>query len=297
MKSIFEHQSSVSGKGFAAKEYRQTYFTSPFHFHDLYELIWIEKSYGKLYAGNKVMNFKENEVYFFGPGFPHCFYNEKSFIHSGEMAEATAIFFRKDFLGKDLFLDSEMIKIKTLLDKSEFGIKVNAPDRAMLSCFHDITKKGGMESLIMLMQLLNALSNQKPKNISLINTRISKASFDNSDLNRLESVFKYIIENFKEDLSSKTAASLACLNEAAFCRYFKSRTEYTFSQFVNQVRVTHATKLLLKEDCSISNICYECGFRNLSYFNRQFRTIIGQSPAAYRKAFQQSDDRLVAREE
>lgn len=296
MKSIFEHQSLISDMGFMVKEYHQTHFTSPFHFHDLYELVFIAKSYGKLYAGNKVMNFNKDEIFLFGPGLAHCFYNEKSFISTGEIAHAIVIFFKEDFLGKEFFLNSELVRTRELLQKSAFGIKVNKSDELIRSFFTEITKKKGMEALILLLQLLNLLSNQR-KNISLINTEISKAGITDTDSARLEPVLKYVIENFKDDLNSKVAASLACLNEAAFCRYFKQRTEKTFSQFVNSVRITHATRLLVLEELSISDICYECGYQNTSYFNRQFKDIVGQTPLAYRKALLYPNDNLITQPE
>ncbi len=296
MKSIFEHQLPLSGMGFLVKEYLQPHFTSPFHFHDLYELTLIQKSYGKLYAGRKVMNFNDYDVYMFGPGFAHCFYNEKSFISSGETAHAIVIFFKGDFLGENLLLSEEMINIRELLQKAAFGIKVNQSDALMRSLFTKVTQEKGLDSLLTFLKLLNLLSKQKA-NLSLISPGISKYALTDADSEKLEPVFKYVIENFKEDLTSKYAASLACLNETSFCRYFKHRTEQTFSQFVNRVRITHATSLLLEEEWDISRVCYECGFRNLSYFNRQFKTLIGQSPIAYRKAFQHDDDKLIIRSE
>lgn len=290
MKIIFEHQTPLSGIGFLVKEYVQTHFTSPFHFHDLYELIIIKKSYGKLYAGNKVMNFNEDEVYLFGPGFSHCFYNEKSFILSGKTAHAIVIFFKEDFLGKDFFNNTEFAKIKVLLTKSKFGVKIALANTHMQSLFDEITKEKGMNALIIFLQLLSQLSNSK---FLLINETHSKIKLTNRDSTRLAPVFKYVIENYKEELESKRAAELVYLNEAAFCRYFKSRTEQTFSQFVNDVRITQAMSLLLTEEWDIIRICYASGFKNLSYFNRQFKEIIGQSPKEYRKAFEQSDNNLI----
>lgn len=293
MKIIFEHQSPLSGMGFLVKEYLQTHFTSPFHFHDLYELILIKRSYGKLYAGKKVMNFSDGEVYLFGPGFGHCFYNEKSFILSGETAHAIVIFFKEDFLGKDFFNNTEFAKINELLIKSTFGVKISQATTPMHSLFSDIIKEKGMNALILFLTLLNQVSQIGSPNLLVMNETHSTIKLTNRDSTRLEPVFKYVIENYREELESKKAAEMVYLNEAAFCRYFKRRTEQTFSQFVNSVRITQAMNLLLTEEWDIIRICYECGFKNLSYFNRQFKEIIGQSPKEYRKAFEQSDDTLM----
>jgi len=293
MKVIFEHQSHPSGLGFLTKEYIQTYFTSPFHFHDLYELIWIKKSYGKLYAGKKIVNFNGGEVYLFGPGFGHCFYNEKSFIESGETAHAIAIFFKEDFLGNGFFDNTEYVKVRELLNKAIHGVQVRQVDDQVYTLFSKMPQEKGMNELILFLQLLNHLSQLPTPQLEVMNETQSVMKLTNKDSARLEPVLKYVIENFKGDLDSKKAAELIYLNEAAFCRYFKRRMEQTFSQFVNHVRITHATSLLLTEEWDILRICYECGFKNLSYFNRQFREITGQSPKEYRKAFQGSNEDLI----
>ena len=293
MKVIFEHQSNPSGIGFLAKEYIQTNFTSPYHFHDLYELIWIKKSYGKLYAGKNIMNFGDGDIYIFGPGFGHCFYNEKSFIESGDKAHAIAIFFKEEFLGKDFFNNTEFIKIRDLLTKSTYGLKLEKKSAYLQELFSGITQQKGMEQLITFLTLLNQISLFPPSNIKVLNEAHTTIKLTNKDSERLDFVINYVMENFREELDSKTAAGMVYLNDAAFCRYFKSRMEQTFSQFVNHVRVTHATSLLLTKDWDVLRVCFESGFKNLSYFNRQFREIIGQSPKEYRKSFQDKNESLV----
>ncbi|HEY4209669.1 MAG TPA: AraC family transcriptional regulator [Puia sp.] len=289
MKSIFQHHTSEADASFIVKEYCQRHFTSPFHFHDMYEIILIAKSYGKLYAGNKVMNFNENEVYLFGPGLAHCFYNDQSFIDKNEIAHAIVIFFREDFMGKDFFHRPELSRIKKLLHQSQHGIKVNDVDIALSAFFPRMTQEKAMPALILLFQLLELLSTQDKAAVSLINPSPRNANFTDSDSAKLEQVFNYVLENFSEEVNIKEASSLACLNEAAFCRYFKRRTEKTFSEFVNHVRITHATRLLQDKDWSIASICYECGYKNLSYFNRVFRDIMGNTPFEYRKSFNVSN--------
>lgn len=293
MKVIFEHQSHPSGLGFLVKEYVQIYFTSPFHFHDLYELILIRKSHGKLYAGRKITNFQDGDIFLFGPGFGHCFYNEKSFIESGEMAQAVAVFFREDFLGSGFFDNVNYVKVKNLLRKSAYGIQVSRNDGPLHELFSKITRQQGMDELISFLRMLNHVSSMTDAELEVMNETQSVMKLTNRDSARLEPVMKYVIENFKDELDSRKAAELMHLNEAAFCRYFKRRMEQTFSQFVNNVRVTHAVNLLLTEEWDILRICYESGYKNLSYFNRQFREITGKSPKQYRRAFKGTDDSLV----
>lgn len=104
---------------------------------------------------------------------------------------------------------------------------------------------------------------------------------------KIDDVYHYVLQNFKDDVDLKKISGLSFLNEADFCRYFKRQTKNIFSQFVNQVRITHVTSLLLDKNKSIADVCYECGFNNLSYFNRQFKTITKKSPLKLRKLYDQ----------
>lgn len=285
MKGIYQHQGSASDLSFSIKEYHQRHFTSPYHFHDCYEMILIARSHGKLYAGTKVLNFEDGDIYMFGPRFAHCFYNDPSFAESGELAHAIVIFLQEDFLGSEFFSKPELAKVKELLQQSKNGIRLTQPTNQLRSFFKELPQKNGMAALLQVLTLMHQLSILPKKQLQTIDTDTSRTRIATEDADKLDAVFKYVMENFKEGVSSKEAATLAHLNEAAFCRYFKKRTEKTFSQFVNYVRVTHATQLLMKRNWSISNICFECGYSNISYFNREFKTLMGMTPMTYRKNF------------
>ncbi|WP_353129873.1 AraC family transcriptional regulator [Parapedobacter pyrenivorans] len=292
LKSVYQHQSGSADMSFVVREYLQPHFNSPFHFHDAYELIMIPKSQGKLYAGTKVLNFTDGEIFLFGPGLAHCFLNDRSFKETGETAHAIVIFFKEDFLGDSFFENAELVNVRSLLQASSMGIKLNSIDSELAVSFRRITQSKGMEALLLLLQMLHRLSGLHEHLVS-IDSVIPKVRHDRTDAERLEKVIRYIIDNFKDEPDSKEAASIACMNEAAFCRYFKRRTEKTFSQFVNYVRVTHATNLLSKENWTIASICYECGYKNISYFNRQFKTIIGVTPLEYRSVHRGAAETLL----
>lgn len=281
---IHQQINSPADASFMVRQYFQTHFTAPFHFHYEYELILIARSHGKLYGGNRVVNFTDGDVYFFGPGFAHCFYNDRTFIESKQTAHAIVIQFKEEFLGSGFFDSPELRSVRKLLALSKCGVKINRPAPELTSFFYSLAESSGMQSLILLLQMLDLFSRQKKNNVSLI-TAGPQDVFNGYDPGKMEEVFKYVLENFKTEVISKTAARIACMNEAAFCRYFKRRTRKTFSQFVNEVRITHAIKLLVNNESSIMDICFECGFNNISYFNRQFKAIIGKTPFEYRREF------------
>jgi YesN/AraC family two-component response regulator len=283
MKKQYHELTAIADSSFVVKQHLLPFFNVPLHFHHAFELIYIVKSYGKFYAENRIMNFSEGDCYLFGPGFAHCFYNEQSFIDSEEMAHSIVAQFTEDFMGTTFFNLPELRKIKKVLSLSEAGIQIKEPSVQICNLFKELIGTKGMHRLLVLMQLLHEIANHPSEKIMAIVDVYQKKSLNLRDSEKMEAVVKYVMSEFREDLNVKKAASLACLNEAAFCRYFKRRTKKTFSQFVNDVRITHATRLLQDNDWSVTQICYECGYNNISYFNRQFKNIIGQTPLEYKR--------------
>jgi AraC-like DNA-binding protein len=234
------------------------------------------------------MNFAQGDVYFLGPMFPHYFVNEKNSSQDGSKAHSIAVQFQQDFLGKELLEKPEFIEIRKLLRLVQSsGLKITSPNKATGELFQSLTQPG-IKKVLLLLELLDRLATLSEKDYQVITLHYYENIDSHKSFSKLDAVYRYVLENFKEDVSSKTAAGLAFLNEAAFCRYFKRQTKKTFSQFVNQVRITHAISLLMDKNKSIADVCYECGFNNLSYFNRQFKDITSKSPLEYRKQYDQS---------
>jgi AraC-like DNA-binding protein len=286
MKKILRELTKSENSSYIVKEEIATQFAAPFHFHQGYELTYIVKGHGKFYGGDNLLNFTDGDLYLFGIGYPHYFINDKSFIKAGELAHSIVIQFDDDFLGNDFYLHPEFFTIKTLLKTAHLGIKITNPSIQLKRLMIDAPKTQGLKGLINLLRILETVASLKKEETTTISTDI----FENSIIakkkeNKLDEVYRYVLENFKDQVTSQKAASLAFMNESAFCRYFKRRTNKTLSQFVNHVRVTHAIHLLTEGDMSISKVSFECGFDNLSYFNRQFKTITGKTPYTYRKEF------------
>jgi AraC-like DNA-binding protein len=283
MRSVLRELTAPMDSSLIVKQELGPQFKAPFHFHKGFELTYIREGHGKFYGGNKVMNFNSGDIYFFGPGFAHYFVNEKSFIVSGKTAHSVAVQFNVDFLGEVFFQKPELRRFNKLLDASIYGIKMVDNDNRADKLFLELTSATGLKSLITLLQLFELLSEKTKSKLSIISSSETKNLITQSDSNKLEPVFNYIFQNFKDQVNSRKAASLVYLNEAAFCRYFKRRTNKTFSQFVNEVRITHAAELLEKTDEGIAQICFECGFNSISYFNRQFKILTGRNPFQFRK--------------
>lgn len=284
MKKVFKELSTSHSSNIIVKEEVTLQFAAPFHFHKGYEFTYIVKGRGKFYGGNRLLNFKEGELYFFGVGFPHLFVNEKSFIEAKETAHSIIIQFEEGLFGHELTIRPEFEQVKRLLKTAYWGIKIDKPTAELRECLNGMKERAGLQVFITLLQMLDLIASLSKADMTLISSNALRSSRLTSTFDeKLEPVFHYVLENFKDKITTQTAAGLAFMNEAAFCRYFKRRTNKTLSQFVNQVRITHATYLLSANNKSIAEICYECGFENMSYFNRQFRVITGKTPSQCRK--------------
>ena len=95
----------------------------------------------------------------------------------------------------------------------------------------------------------------------------------------------FIVNNFSADIQLSEIAQLANLTESSFCRYFKSRTHKTFSQFLNEIRILNACKLLINSNMTIAQICYDVGYNNISHFNRQFKLKTRLTAKEYKRKY------------
>jgi AraC-like DNA-binding protein len=272
--SLFHHQ-----------EFIQTHFTSPFHMHDEFELIVIVRSHGKLYVGNNVTNFKDGDLFLFAPGLPHCFYNTRGYERENKPAHAAIVQFKKDFLGSDFFGKTEASQLNRLIKKAEFGVQILNPSGTLIHKIVKLNQKKNLERLGDFLLILNELACKRNTKLLSVANNLSAASLSESKV--INDVYKYVAENFQKEITFGTAASVANMQKAAFCRYFKRKTKKKFTEFVNETRIMHARKLLAETDKTISEVAYECGYENTSYFNRQFKLCCNTSPRVFRDLIKQ----------
>jgi AraC-like DNA-binding protein len=270
---------------FHFQEFIQSRFTSPFHLHDEFELIAILKSHGKLYVGNNVTNFSDGDLFLFAPGLPHCFYNTRGFERGNEMAHAVVVFFKRDFLGSDFYKKTEVSQLTRLITGSEFGVQVVNPSKTIINKMINLGEKKNLERLSDFLLILNELAGKKLLKLLSTENLISATSLRESKV--INDVYRYVAENFQKEITFSNAASVANMQRAAFCRYFKRKTKKKFTEFVNETRIMHARKLLAETDKTVIEIAFECGYKNTSYFNRQFRINCNASPTEFREQVRQ----------
>lgn len=292
------------GVSFTIKELTEPHFDPNWHFHGHYQLFLVETGTGTRFIGDSIKPFGPGDLVFLGPNLPHLWRSDKAYFcrQSGLTTQGIVVYFAADFLGNDFFLRPEMTGIRQVLDLARRGLEWTGQTRCQTEAAlrNLVLQPPGFGQVLGLLTLLNDLSHAtdyrfltSPGYVNTVKTiettRADPTVADRSAraYRRMQLVHDYVLGHFADDLSLDTIADLAGMTSPAFCRYFKARANKTFSEFVSEVRVGHACKLLMRGKLNITQVSFESGFRTLSNFNRQFKQITGQTPSGYAKTYRQ----------
>jgi AraC-like DNA-binding protein len=268
------------GSSFLIDRFESPYFDTPWHYHEEIEIVLCDGGFGKKFVGNHVSDYAEGDLAILGSNLPH-WYRADDACYQHQKPASIVIHFLNDCFGKDFFEAEEMTEIKYFLKTANLGIEFYGQTRTKIQekiqCLLQADKVARMLGLIEILHLMSVTKECRFLSENAI-VGVSK-----KDSERMNEVFNYVLKNFKNDINLSEIANKTRFSEAAFCRYFKLRTQKTFVEFVNEIRIEYACKLLAENDLNILEICYESGFKNLSNFNRQFRRYTKNNPKTYRK--------------
>lgn len=283
MKPIIERLNKDAKSSFVLQKDIYSYYPTPWHHHPEYELVLVLKSSGNKIIGDHMSSFSDGDLVFIGPNLPHAYRNSDIYYEENSKltAEAIVIHFKPDFLGKDFFNVPEMYHVNRFMEESALGFSIQGRTRKMVAQkMGRMLKMKGTERIIELLTILTILAETKEK------TKLASSGFvENIKISGSERITKacdFVIKNFKSDLTLDEVAKVANMTPNAFCSFFKSRTRKTFVNFLNEIRIGYACKLLTEDHYNISEICYQSGFQNLSNFNRQFKKIVKRTPNQYK---------------
>ncbi|XOV91558.1 MAG: AraC family transcriptional regulator [Bacteroidota bacterium] len=257
-------------------------FDKPWHFHKEYELVLIENSTGNKFVGDKVMNFKDGDLTLIGSNVPHLF---RKYDDDENLIQASSIFihFTEELLGSRFSEIPEFQSIHNLLEKSALVLNIHGKTRTnIIRKLYEMSEESPQKRLLSLLEILIDLSQSREIETLL---SLQYTANNSGDTDKINSVFEFILKNFKRGIYIEEVASKLNMSVASFSRYFKNHTRKTFSQYVTEVRIGHACRLLMEDNYNITQICYSSGFENLSNFYRHFKKITGTIPKNYRNRF------------
>ena len=289
MKPLLEKSIENLNQSYLVKTLKEPFFDPNWHFHPHYQLFTVIKGTGTRFIGDDIRHFNVGDTVFLAPNMPHLWRSDREYFEKDSqlMTEGIVVYFKEDFLGSEFFEKSEMYDIKTLLKKSERGLDLTGQlKEELVNDLKNLPVDSGFQGIIKILSILDKLS--KSTDYQYIASTTYSNTHKISETERMRRVHEYVLKHFKENINLSTVASLSNMTDAAFCRYFKSRTNKTFSDFVKEIRIGNACKILQDENKSISQTCYESGYNTVSNFNNQFKSLKGISPKQYQKLYRRN---------
>ncbi len=285
MKPALEHLPKEKDHSFVVKYFNYNYFPTPWHYHPEYEIVLVTESTGKRLIGDHISAFQKGNLAFLGPNIPHTYRNDDKYYEDASTlrARSIVIHFTEASLGKDFLELPEAGVLKHLFERAFYGLDIfGNTQKAVCKKLYNIVELTGLKRWLCLTEILLEIA--ESQSVSSI-TKTAHIGFNEKESKRLCNVFEWITTNFEKDIRLSEAAQIAEMNENAFSRFFSQRTRKTFSGFIQELRLQKAAKLLIENDMTITEICYECGYNNISNFNRQFLNHYHINPMNYKKEF------------
>jgi AraC-like DNA-binding protein len=257
-------------------------FTFPLHYHEELELNLILNAKGaRRIVGDHIDSIDDVELVLVGPNVYHAWFTHQ--CQSEEIREVT-IQWHKDLLEDKLLRRNQLSFIRSMMERSQKGILFSRETIAALAPrILSLNQKNGFDSVLELFSILHDLS------ISRNMRTLSDGSFSNQRLTfnsrRIEKAFEYMNNNYDKSIALGEVAKLVSMTEVSFSRFIKKRTGNTFIDSLNEIRLGHASRMLIDTTHSIAEISYHCGFNNISNFNRIFKRKKTCTPKEFRENF------------
>ena len=258
-------------------------FDFPVHFHPEYEINFIRNAKGaRRIVGDHIGEIEEYELVMVGSNMYHGWENHKN--NQEQLLHEITIQFPRHLFDQGLLSKNIFKPIHELFKNSNSGILFSVETAQRLeSKLISLNKKSSFDNFLDFQSLLYDLAISRDKKLL---TNISAFQNDFYNSGRIEKVYAYIRENYSRKIKVEEAASLVNMTVISFSRLIKQRTGKTFIEFVNDLRLGFATRKLIETNESVSEICYNCGFNNVSHFNRLFKRKQNCTPSEFRENFE-----------
>jgi len=280
MKPVFEQTPRRQWESFHCEVVRGPGYGAAWHFHPEYQLTLVLKSAGYRLVGDNIAPLRAGDLVLVGANLPHVWQQDPG---SGlDAVHAIIVRFLATFAGRDLLEIPEAAPVKRLLKRAARGLHITGHTRSTVA--ERLEALPGLRGLRRVSELLGILETlAHSRELTPLASRGFVPSLSGEDQGRMERVIAHIQANLTGEIDRVGAARAAHLSAGAFSRFFKLRTGKTLPEYVNELRVGRACRLLADEQRKITDIALDCGFRNLANFNRRFREIAKMTPSAYRR--------------
>jgi AraC-like DNA-binding protein len=263
------------------------HFYPHLHRHKEAQLIWIKEGEGTLVVDNHLHSFQAGDIYLIGADQPHLFKSSAAYFEPENKLriEVLMIFFNPKGQLQSFFNLPEMHAISGFLNQHQCGFKVpSCYQDAILLDMQLVQQSNDHNLVINFLKLLVNL--QKVTNELTPLAAVRNSNFSDHEGLRMGNVIDYIMQHYSRNITLEEIAAQAHLTTPAFCRYFKKHTRQTFISFLHEIRINEACKKLTSGRYeSIGTVAYNCGYNNITNFNRVFKSVMKQTPKAYLNSF------------
>lgn len=265
----------------------KTNFDFPLHYHEEFELnLVINAKNAKRIVGDHIEEINDTELVLVGPNVQHGWFTHNC---KGKEIKEITIQFHRDLFDDKFLQRNQMSFIRNLFEKSYRGILFSAETtKAITPRLIGLAQKHGFDSVLELMSVLHDLS--VSRNMRLLSDAGFTPAENGFSYNsrRVDKVMEYINRHFDKELTLSEAAKIAAMTEVAFSRFFKNKTGKTFIDTLNEIRLGHASRMLIDTSYNITEVAYKCGFNNMSNFNRIFKKKKNCTPKEFRETYNAS---------
>jgi AraC-like DNA-binding protein len=268
------------GSSFTLTQYLDNQNSSAhfWHYHPEIELVYVNGGSGKRQIGSHISYYTSGSLILIGSNLPHCGFTDEKTGNSKE----TIIQMKPNFLGDTFFGTAELKNIHNLFNRAKTGLVFIGETKKRLGKKVELmADQLPFERLLTLLSILNEL--EEATEFKVLNAEGFSMNLQMQDNDKINTIFNFVKDNFQEQITLEEVAELVSMTVPSLCRYFKKITKKTFTKFVNEYRLVHASKLLAEKPISITEVCFESGFNNFSYFNKTFQEFTGKSASQYRK--------------
>lgn len=269
-----------------ARHYDYDHFTYPWHFHSEYEIIYVKESHGERFVADSVEHFSPGDVILLGSNLHHCMRSSDIYYRGnpGLRVRGVVIQFAHDYMSHAIDKYADFTHVRLLLNSAKRGFYFPCSQNDdIIRCIEDLPLQNGIHRIIGLLLLLDKMATFKDKRfIGSPHYSENTSVFPGS---RIEKVLSYLNYHYTENLSLDDMASRFSMNTSAFCRYFKQNTGKSCIDYVQDLRIGYACKLLLGSSFDISQISIECGYNTICHFNKIFKRKTAMTPSEYRNKF------------
>lgn len=259
------------------------YHTQPsFHSHPELELVFVVEGFGKRIVGNKVEPFESGDMVFIGSNVPHLWLSDPVYYkeNSGLQSKVIVCYFNPKIFLQIFDAIKEFEGIRDMIRQSSKGIRILGETRNLIARkLLALSNIQGFEKVEGLLQIMHLISSSEEKEYIVHN---ETDHYDDLYPDRIVDVIKFVKENLHEQITLRQVADVACMTEQSFCRFFKKRTNKSFSRFLSNLRIAHACELLLQTDKQVSDIAYLCGYNSSAHFCKVFKEHTSVSPFQYK---------------